>query len=201
MVITLNNQRFLSAYCMYNENIHYNTLPTGVSILMEPILKMIPMTALFGIFLYMGITSLSGIQLWDRILLLIMPKKHHPAVPFVTHVRYCTEKHICALHSQSFQIVTNSNKQSHTLCEYIYLSTAFPSVSPQVPTMRMHLYTVIQIMCLVILWTVKSSSFSLALPFVLILTIPLRMLMTGPVFTVREMKCVSIYCVAKLETN
>ncbi|XP_056607836.1 solute carrier family 4 member 1a (Diego blood group) [Triplophysa dalaica] len=115
----------------------------GVSILMEPILKMIPMTALFGIFLYMGITSLSGIQLWDRILLLIMPKKHHPAVPFVTHV----------------------------------------------PTMRMHLYTVIQIMCLVILWAVKSTSFSLALPFVLILTIPLRMLMTGPVFTVREMKC------------
>ncbi|KAG1967514.1 anion exchange protein [Pimephales promelas] len=115
----------------------------GVSILMEPILKMIPMTALFGIFLYMGITSLSGIQLWDRILMLIMPKKHHPPVPFVTRV----------------------------------------------PTMRMHLYTLIQVMCLVILWAVKSSSFSLALPFVLILTIPLRMLMTGPIFTAMEMKC------------
>lgn len=65
-----------------------NFSPTGVSILMEPILKMIPMTALFGIFLYMGITSLSGIQLWDRMLLLIMPKKHHPPVPFVTRVRF-----------------------------------------------------------------------------------------------------------------
>ncbi|XP_051570670.1 solute carrier family 4 member 1a (Diego blood group) [Myxocyprinus asiaticus] len=115
----------------------------GVSILMEPILKMIPMTALFGIFLYMGITSLNGIQLWDRMLLLIMPKKHHPSVPFVTRV----------------------------------------------PTMRMHLYTLIQVMCLVILWAVKSSTFSLALPFVLILTIPLRMFMTGHVFTVMEMKC------------
>nr|AAI63932.1 Solute carrier family 4, anion exchanger, member 1 [Danio rerio] len=115
----------------------------GVSILMEPILKMIPMTALFGIFLYMGITSLSGIQLWDRMLLLITPKKHHPAVPYVTRV----------------------------------------------PTMRMHLYTLIQVMCLALLWVVKSSNFSLALPFVLILTIPLRMFMTGHVFTVMEMKC------------
>ncbi|KAK7167437.1 hypothetical protein R3I94_001744 [Phoxinus phoxinus] len=115
----------------------------GVSILMEPILKMIPMTALFGIFLYMGITSLSGIQLWERMLLLIMPKKHHPPVPYVTRV----------------------------------------------PTSRMHLYTLIQVMCLVILWAVKSSAFSLALPFVLILTIPLRMFMTGHVFTVMEMKC------------
>uniref|UniRef100_A0A672NQD5 Anion exchange protein n=1 Tax=Sinocyclocheilus grahami TaxID=75366 RepID=A0A672NQD5_SINGR len=115
----------------------------GVSILMEPILKMIPMTALFGIFLYMGITSLSGIQLWDRMRLLITPKKHHPPVPFVTRV----------------------------------------------PTMRMHLYTLIQVICLAILWAIKSSAFSLALPFVLILTIPLRMFMTGHVFTVMEMKC------------
>lgn len=53
---------------------------------MEPILKMIPMTALFGIFLYMGITSLSGIQMWDRILLLITPKKYHPSDAYATRV-------------------------------------------------------------------------------------------------------------------
>lgn len=53
---------------------------------MEPILKMIPMTALFGIFLYMGITSLSGIQMWDRILLLITPKKYHPSEAYATRV-------------------------------------------------------------------------------------------------------------------
>lgn len=58
----------------------------GVSIYMEPILKMIPMTALFGIFLYMGITSLSGIQMWDRILLLITPKKYHPSEAYATRV-------------------------------------------------------------------------------------------------------------------
>lgn len=59
----------------------------GLSILMEPILKMIPMSALFGIFLYMGVTSLNGIQLWDRILLLLIPKKYHPDEPYATRVR------------------------------------------------------------------------------------------------------------------
>jgi len=59
----------------------------GLSILMEPILKMIPISALFGIFLYMGVTSLNGIQLWDRILLLFIPKKYHPNEPYATRVR------------------------------------------------------------------------------------------------------------------
>ncbi|CAF92029.1 unnamed protein product, partial [Tetraodon nigroviridis] len=118
-------------------------LLVGVSIYMGPILEMIPMTALFGIFLYMGITSLSGIQMWDRILLLITPKKYHPSDAYATRVK----------------------------------------------TMRMHLYTLIQILCLAVLWVVKMSDFSLALPFVLTLTIPLRMFMTGRVFSAMEMKC------------
>uniref|UniRef100_A0A665U176 Anion exchange protein n=1 Tax=Echeneis naucrates TaxID=173247 RepID=A0A665U176_ECHNA len=115
----------------------------GVSIYMEPILKMIPMTALFGIFLYMGITSLSGIQMWDRMLLLITPKKYHPSEAYATRVK----------------------------------------------PLRMHLFTLIQLVCLAVLWAVKMSPFSLALPFVLILTIPLRMLMTGRIFSEMEMKC------------
>uniref|UniRef100_A0A3P9KP19 Anion exchange protein n=1 Tax=Oryzias latipes TaxID=8090 RepID=A0A3P9KP19_ORYLA len=119
-------------------------LLVGVSIFMEPILKMIPMTALFGVFLYMGITSLSGVQMWDRMLLLITPKKYHPSDPYATRVK----------------------------------------------TLRMHLFTLVQIVCLAVLWAVKMSPFSLALPFVLILTIPLRMLMTGRLFTPLEMKCV-----------
>lgn len=53
---------------------------------MEPILKMIPIAALFGIFLYMGVTSLSGIQLWDRMLLLLIPKKYHPNEPYAQKV-------------------------------------------------------------------------------------------------------------------
>lgn len=61
----------------------------------------------------------------------------------------------------------------------------------QVKTVRMHLFTLIQLLCLAVLWAVKMSDFSLALPFVLTLTVPLRMLMTGRVFSVMEMKCVS----------
>lgn len=57
--------------------------------------------------------------------------------------------------------------------------------------MRMHLFTVIQLVCLAVLWAVKMSPASLALPFILILTVPLRMIMTGRLFSVMEMKCVS----------
>jgi len=52
-------------------------------------------------------------------------------------------------------------------------------------------FTAIQIVCLAVLWMVKSSPLSLALPFILILTIPLRMFMTGRLFTEEEIKCVS----------
>ncbi len=61
----------------------------------------------------------------------------------------------------------------------------------QVSTNRMHVFTAIQIVCLAILWMVKSSPVSLALPFMLILTIPLRMFMTGQLFTEQEIKYVS----------
>uniref|UniRef100_A0A672USC6 Anion exchange protein n=2 Tax=Strigops habroptila TaxID=2489341 RepID=A0A672USC6_STRHB len=115
----------------------------GVSILMEPILKYIPLAVLFGIFLYMGVTSLFGIQLFDRILLLLMPPKYHPDKPYVTRVK----------------------------------------------TWRMHLFTFTQIVVLVLLWVVKSTPASLALPFVLILTVPLRRFLLPRIFRDIELKC------------
>ncbi|NXR79612.1 B3AT protein, partial [Pycnonotus jocosus] len=116
----------------------------GVSILMEPILKYIPLAVLFGIFLYMGVTSLFGIQLFDRILLLLKPPKYHPDEPYVTRVK----------------------------------------------TWRMHLFTFTQIIFLVVLWVVKSTPASLALPFVLILTVPLRRFLLPKIFRDIELKCV-----------
>uniref|UniRef100_A0A8C9KD09 Solute carrier family 4 member 1 (Diego blood group) n=1 Tax=Panthera tigris altaica TaxID=74533 RepID=A0A8C9KD09_PANTA len=116
----------------------------GVSILMGPILSLIPLAVLFGIFLYMGVTSLSGIQLFDRLLLLFKPPKYHPVVPYVKRVK----------------------------------------------TWRMHLFTSIQIICLVVLWVVKSfQAISLILPFILILTVPLRRLLLPLIFRERELKC------------
>ncbi|KAF5903786.1 band 3 anion exchange protein-like, partial [Clarias magur] len=115
----------------------------GGSIFMKPVLSLIPMSALFGVFLYMGVTSLSGVQLWERVQLMFVPKKYHPSHPYAT----------------------------------------------QVKTWRMNLFTFIQLVCLGVLWGVKSTKASLALPFILILTVPLRILMTGRLFTTREMKC------------
>lgn len=61
--------------------------PPGLSIVMGAVLRRIPLAVLFGIFLYMGVTSLSGIQLSQRLLLIFMPAKHHPEQPYVTKVR------------------------------------------------------------------------------------------------------------------
>lgn len=70
--------------------------PPGLSIVMGAVLRRIPLAVLFGIFLYMGVTSLSGIQLSQRLLLIFMPAKHHPEQPYVTKVRPgCMELGIC----------------------------------------------------------------------------------------------------------
>ncbi|XP_054988342.1 band 3 anion transport protein [Sorex araneus] len=120
------------------------SLLVGLSILMGPILSRIPLAVLFGIFLYMGVTSLSGIQLFDRILLLFKPPKHHPDVPYVKRVK----------------------------------------------TWRMHLFTAIQIVCLAVLWAAKTfPATSLALPFILILTVPLRRLLLPLIFRNLELQC------------
>lgn len=55
----------------------------------------------------------------------------------------------------------------------------------------MHLFTGIQIICLALLWVVKSTPASLALPFVLILTVPLRRLLLPLIFRELELQCVS----------
>lgn len=61
----------------------------------------------------------------------------------------------------------------------------------QVRTLRMHLFTCIQVVCLAVLWSVMSTQASLAFPFVLILTVPVKMFLLPRIFTVREMTCVS----------
>uniref|UniRef100_A0A6G1RJL1 Anion exchange protein n=1 Tax=Hypotaenidia okinawae TaxID=2861861 RepID=A0A6G1RJL1_9GRUI len=115
----------------------------GLSIVIGALLQKIPLAVLFGIFLYMGVTSLNGIQFYERLQLLLMPPKHHPDVPYVKKVR----------------------------------------------TLRMHLFTGLQLGCLAVLWAVMSTVASLAFPFILILTVPLRMCLLSRIFTDREMKC------------
>ncbi|XP_051870161.1 anion exchange protein 3 isoform X3 [Pristis pectinata] len=62
-------------------------LLVGLSVVMSTVLRMIPMAVLFGIFLYMGVTSLTGTQLYERLLLMFIPAKFHPDHIYVTKVR------------------------------------------------------------------------------------------------------------------
>uniref|UniRef100_A0A673YUX8 Solute carrier family 4 member 2b n=1 Tax=Salmo trutta TaxID=8032 RepID=A0A673YUX8_SALTR len=117
----------------------------GLSIVIGDLLRQIPIAVLFGIFLYMGVMSLNGIQFTERLMLLLMPPKYHPDHTYVRKVK----------------------------------------------TLRMHLYTVIQLVCLAALWAVMSTVASLAFPFVLILTVPVKMFLLSRIFTAREMQCVS----------
>ncbi|KRZ27993.1 Electrogenic sodium bicarbonate cotransporter 1 [Trichinella pseudospiralis] len=50
-------------------------------------LSLIPMPVLLGVFLYMGIVSLSGQQFGQRILILFMPKKHQPDYTWLRQVQ------------------------------------------------------------------------------------------------------------------
>ncbi|XP_077410262.1 anion exchange protein 2b isoform X2 [Vanacampus margaritifer] len=119
------------------------SIMVGLSIVIGDLLRKIPLAVLFGIFLYMGVMSLNGIQLSERMLLLLMPPKYHPDHSYVRKVR----------------------------------------------TLRMHLFTCIQMVCLAVLWAVMSTQASLAFPFVLILTVPVKMFLLPRIFTCREMLC------------
>ena len=60
----------------------------GVSIYLSPLLKHVPYAVLFGVFLYMGISSVGGIQFFDRLILFFMPVKHHGRVNYVRRVSF-----------------------------------------------------------------------------------------------------------------
>ncbi|MEZ4332263.1 MAG: sodium bicarbonate transporter family protein [Myxococcota bacterium] len=58
----------------------------GCSILILPLIQLIPMAVLFGLFLFMGFNTLAGNQLWDRFLLLFTDPKLYPATHYVRRV-------------------------------------------------------------------------------------------------------------------
>ncbi|XP_076379691.1 na[+]-driven anion exchanger 1 isoform X8 [Megalopta genalis] len=61
-------------------------LMIGCSVLLTPMLSHIPMPVLFGVFLYMGVASLKGLQFFDRILIMLMPVKYQPDYMFLRQV-------------------------------------------------------------------------------------------------------------------
>ncbi|XP_036118519.1 electrogenic sodium bicarbonate cotransporter 4 isoform X3 [Molossus molossus] len=104
---------------------------TGISVFLAPILKYIPMPVLYGVFLYMGVASLNGIQFWERCKLFLMPAKHQPDHAFLRHV----------------------------------------------PLRRIHLFTLVQILCLAVLWILKSTMAAIIFPVMILGLILVRRLL------------------------
>ncbi|KAL0107936.1 hypothetical protein PUN28_014892 [Cardiocondyla obscurior] len=117
-------------------------LMIGCSVLLTPMLRNIPMPVLFGVFLYMGVASLKGLQFFDRILIMLMPVKYQP--------------------------------------DYMFLR--------QVPLKRVHMFTAMQLTCLICLWLIKSFSHtSILFPLMLVVMIGIRKSLDF-IFTQRELK-------------
>ncbi|KAM4881552.1 sodium bicarbonate cotransporter 3 isoform 5-T5 [Thomomys bottae] len=112
----------------------------GLSVFMTSMLKFIPMPVLYGVFLYMGVSSLKGIQFFDRIKLFGMPAKHQP--------------------------------------DLIYLR--------YVPLWKVHIFTVVQLTCLVLLWVIKASAAAVVFPMMVLALVFVRKLM-DLCFTKREL--------------
>ncbi len=71
----------------------------------------------------------------------------------------------------------------------------------QVKTYRMHIFTGIQFLILVILWIVKSTKGSLAFPFLLILCVPIRMFLLPLFYSQRELAMVNEFSVLHASTG
>ncbi|XP_067456396.1 sodium bicarbonate cotransporter 3 isoform X4 [Thunnus thynnus] len=112
----------------------------GCSVFMTSVLKFIPMPVLYGVFLYMGVSSLRGIQLFDRIKLFGMPAKHQP--------------------------------------DLIYLR--------YVPLWKVHIFTVVQLTCLIVLWVIKASAAAVIFPMMVLALVFVRKLLDF-CFTKREL--------------
>uniref|UniRef100_A0A7S4T8Q7 Bicarbonate transporter-like transmembrane domain-containing protein n=1 Tax=Alexandrium monilatum TaxID=311494 RepID=A0A7S4T8Q7_9DINO len=93
----------------------------GFSLLLSKFLSYIPKGVLFGVFLYMGVTSVAGNQLFERLFLWgVFDASKYPRLPYVTRLR----------------------------------------------TRRLHLFTAVQFLCLVILYALKAvKQTAVAFPF------------------------------------
>ncbi|XP_051528086.1 sodium-driven chloride bicarbonate exchanger-like isoform X5 [Myxocyprinus asiaticus] len=112
----------------------------GCSVFMTSLLKNIPMPVLYGVFLYMGASSLRGIQFFDRLKLFGMPTKHQP--------------------------------------DFIYLR--------HVPLRKVHMFTTIQLTCLVLLWVIKTSRAAIVFPMMVLALVFIRKLLDF-VFSKRDL--------------
>lgn len=103
----------------------------GCSLLFLADLKQIPMAILFGLFLFMGIVSMKGNQLFERLSLWIMDTSLYP--------------------------------RNH--------------YTQRVPRKTMHIFTLLQLLCLAVLLVVEVSPVAILFPLFIALLVPVRLLL------------------------
>ncbi|QQP54685.1 Anion exchange protein, partial [Caligus rogercresseyi] len=65
---------------------HYDRATHRSLHFITPVLALIPMPILYGVFLFMGVRSLGGLQFFDRLLLFLVPLKYQPDYIFLKYV-------------------------------------------------------------------------------------------------------------------
>lgn len=104
----------------------------GCSLLLLPWFQYIPMAVLYGLFLYMGVVSLSSNRFFERVALWATDANLYPTTHYIRRV----------------------------------------------PNGMIHIYTLVQAVCLGVLWFVsKSTTLGLLFPFLIALLAPIRMLL------------------------
>ena len=100
----------------------------GLSLLLLPFLRSVPMAVLYGLFLYMGVVSMSGNQFFDRLKLWFMDSSLYPTTHYIRRV----------------------------------------------PKWTIHKFTFLQLVCLAVLWLVKTSGLGLLFPLFIAGLVPVR---------------------------
>jgi hypothetical protein len=104
----------------------------ALSLLLLPLLKHVPMAVLYGLFLFMGVVSMKGNQLFERLSLWAMDSSLYPGTHYIRRV----------------------------------------------PNRTIHLFTVLQLVCLVVLWVVKGNgTIGILFPLFIAALVPVRLLM------------------------
>lgn len=101
------------------------------SILLLPLIKAIPMEVLFGLFLFMGLSTLNGTDFFDRMKLWVTDPNRFPDTHYVK----------------------------------------------KVPMKIIHIFTIVQLASLVVLWVLKSSSLGILFPLLIAMLVPLRLIL------------------------
>ena len=126
-----------------------------LSILGKEALGQIPLSVLWGFFLFLGVGTLDGNAMWDRLLLFFTQPEKYPPNHYVRRVGI----------------------------------------------KRIHLYTFIQVLLLLVLWFVKSNFYipgnpvfntGLLFPFVIALFIPFRLFLLPRIFKPAELHALSM---------